>query len=101
MLSQTAEDVFDNKACMCRISGMTNTFLPKITGEAPKAPPFELSLRKNYVEQRVWAEGEKTNCFRIYGKELTEYPLAIDYYAGRFCVQYFARGRGDENPLWS
>ncbi len=77
---------------------MTKIFLPKITELAPKASPFELCLRKNYVQQKAWAEVDKTDCFRIYDKEVPEYPLAIDYYAGRFCVQYFARGRGDEKP---
>ncbi len=72
--------------------------LPKITENSGKTASFEQCIRKNYSERRLWAESAQTNCFRIYELEMTKYPLAIDYYAGRFCVQYFSPVRKDENP---
>lgn len=39
-----------------------------------------------------------TDCFRIYGKEIRQYPLAIDFYEGRFCIHYFSRSREQEEP---
>jgi 23S rRNA (cytosine1962-C5)-methyltransferase len=45
---------------------------------------------------RKWAKRTETNAFRIYDWEIGKYPLAIDFYAGRFCVQYFSRDR--EHP---
>ena len=47
---------------------------------------------------RKWAKKSGTNCFRIYDKEIRQYPLAIDYYAGRFCVHYFSRTREESDP---
>lgn len=33
---------------------------------------------------------------RIYDQEIHHDPFAIDFYAGRFCVYYFARSQIDE-----
>lgn len=56
-----------------------------------KSLAFKNRLRKNYRHLRKWAKRTLTDCFRIYDKEIHNYPFAIDYYAGRFCVHYFAR----------
>lgn len=55
-------------------------------------------IRKNYRHLRKWGKRTKTDCFRIYDKEIAQYPLAIDYYSGRFCVHYFACTRLGEEP---
>ncbi len=47
---------------------------------------------------RKWANRTKTNCFRIYDKDIKEYPLAIDYYDGRFCVHYFTSTPDSDEP---
>lgn len=39
-----------------------------------------------------------TDSFRVYDRDIKEYPLAIDFYAGRFCVQYFSYNRGFDEP---
>ena len=63
-----------------------------------KAPPFANCIRKNYKHIRKWAKRTYTNCFRIYDREIPQFPLAIDFYAGRFCIHYFSRTRTSENP---
>jgi 23S rRNA G2069 N7-methylase RlmK/C1962 C5-methylase RlmI len=34
----------------------------------------------------------------VYDRDIKEYPIAIDFYAGRFCVQYFSYNRGNDEP---
>ncbi len=72
--------------------------LPEIADGEDKSSPLKNRIRKNYRHVRKWARRTKTNCFRIYDREIHQYPLAIDYYAGRFCAQYFARSRDDDEP---
>lgn len=73
--------------------------LPDIADGEDKSSPFKNRIRKNYRHVKKWAKRTKTNCFRIYDREIREYPLAIDYYDGRFCVHFFANPiDGDECP---
>ncbi len=58
---------------------------------------LENRIRKNYKHFCKWAKRTSTDCFRIYDRDIKEYPLAIDFYAGKFCVHYFL-SRGDEEP---
>lgn len=55
-------------------------------------------MRKNYRHLRKWANRTITNCFRIYDRDIKEYPLAIDFYDGRFCVHYFTSTRDSDEP---
>ncbi len=72
-------------------------FLPAIADGEDKSSPLKNRIRKNYRHVRKWARRTKSNCFRIYDREIHHYPLAIDFYDGRFCVQYFARSREMED----
>lgn len=54
-----------------------------------KSSHLKNCIRKNYNHIRKWASRVSTNCFRIYDRDIKEYPIAIDYYDGRFCVHYF------------
>lgn len=72
--------------------------LPEIADGEDKSSPLKNRIRKNYRHVRKWAKRTNTNCFRIYDREIREYPLAIDFYDGRFCVHYFSRGREQEDP---
>lgn len=72
--------------------------LPEIADGEDKSSPFVNRVRKNYRHVRKWAKRTLTNCFRIYDREIREYPLAIDFYDGRFCVQYFSRTRESTEP---
>lgn len=64
--------------------------LPNIVDGEDKSSPFINRIRKNYRHIRKWAKRSATNCFRIYDREVPQYPVAIDFYAGRFCIHYFA-----------
>lgn len=65
------------------------TLLPIVDGE-DKSSPLKNRIRKNYQHIRKWGKRTLTDAFRIYDRDIKEYPLAIDFYAGRLCVHYFA-----------
>ncbi len=73
-------------------------FLPLILDEEDKHSPLKNRIRKNYRHVRKWANRTQTNCFRIYDRDIKEYPLAIDFYDGRFCVHYFTSTRDSDEP---
>ena len=73
-------------------------FLPAIANGEDKSSPLGNRIRKNYRHIRKWAKRCTTDCFRIYDREIPYYPLAIDFYAGHFCVQYFSRSRELNEP---
>lgn len=72
--------------------------LPPIADGEDKSSPLGNRVRKIYRHLRKWAKRTGTDCFRLYDKEIGEYPLAIDFYAGRFCVHYFSPAREIEEP---
>lgn len=75
-------------------------FLPTIADGEDKTSPLKNRIRKNYRHLRKWAKRTETNCFRIYDRDIREYPVAIDFYDGRFCVHYFTSSRDvEEAPL--
>lgn len=67
------------------------TQLPMIADGDDKNSPLKNRIRNQYKHIRKWAKRTNTNCFRIYDREIHNYPLAIDYYSGRFCVHYFCK----------
>lgn len=73
-------------------------FLPIIADGEDKSSILANRIRKNYRHVRKWAKRTKTSCFRIYDREIRQYPLAIDFYDGRFCVQYFATSKDSDEP---
>jgi 23S rRNA (guanine2069-N7)-methyltransferase len=72
------------------------SFLPLIIDSDDKTSILKNRIRKNYRHFRKWAKRTITNCFRIYDRDIKEYPLAIDFYDGRFCVQYFSSDRDND-----
>ncbi len=56
-----------------------------IDGE-DKSSPFKNRIRKNYQHLRKWGKRTNTDCFRIFDRDIKEYPLTIDYYAGHFLI---------------
>lgn len=72
--------------------------LPGIADGEDKSSILGNRIRKNYRHVRKWAKRTMTDAFRIYDREIPQYPLAIDFYAGRYCVQYFSRSREQEDP---
>lgn len=78
---------------------MNSLFLPEILDGEDKSSPLLNRIRKNYRHVRKWAKRTLTNCFRIYDSEIHQYPFAIDFYNGFFCIQYLSKTRaGDEPP---
>lgn len=77
---------------------MIQIALPDIADGEDKTSPLANRIRKNYRHVRKWAKRTMTDCFRIYDREMREYPLAIDFYAGRFCIHYFSRGQDNDEP---
>jgi 23S rRNA (cytosine1962-C5)-methyltransferase len=76
----------------------TTIFLPAIADAEDKTCILKNRIRKNYRHIRKWAKRTHTDCFRIYDRDIKEYPLAIDFYAGRFYIQFFSYDRGQDNP---
>ncbi len=74
----------------------TSLALPQIIDGEDKSSPLKNRIRKNYRHLKKWAKRTTTNCFRVYDRDIKEYPLAIDFYAGRFCVQYFSSDRDQD-----
>jgi 23S rRNA (cytosine1962-C5)-methyltransferase len=72
--------------------------LPLIADGEDKSSIIKNRIRKNYRHVRKWAKRTSTNAFRIYDRDIKEYPLAIDFYDGRFCVQYFSYNRDEDDP---
>jgi 23S rRNA G2069 N7-methylase RlmK/C1962 C5-methylase RlmI len=70
--------------------------LPQIAASEDKSSPLKNRIRKVYRHLRKWAARTETNAFRIYDRDIKEYPFAIDFYDGRFCVHYFAEREADE-----
>jgi 23S rRNA (cytosine1962-C5)-methyltransferase len=73
-------------------------FLPLLSDGEDKSSPLKNRIRKNYRHIRKWAKRTQTDCFRIYDRDIKEYPLAIDFYAGRFCVHFFSTDRENDEP---
>ncbi len=71
-------------------------FLPEIANGEDLSSPFVNCLRNTYRHVRKWAKRTHTNAFRIYDRELYHYPLAIDFYAGRYSIHYFQKDRDVE-----
>ncbi len=72
--------------------------LPEIADGEDKLSPFKNRLRKNYKHIRKWAKRTVTNAFRIYDRDVKGYPFAIDFYNGRFCVQFFSSNPAIQEP---
>lgn len=54
-------------------------------------------LRKRYRHLRKWARRTDVTCFRIYERDIPEYPLIVDWYDGEAVVWLYQRKR-DETP---
>ncbi|MBI5272721.1 MAG: class I SAM-dependent methyltransferase [Chlamydiia bacterium] len=72
--------------------------LPLSQDDEDKSSPLKNCIRNNYRHVRKWANRTMTNCFRIYDRDIKEYPIAIDFYAGRFCIHYFTFSRDSDEP---
>jgi 23S rRNA (cytosine1962-C5)-methyltransferase len=60
--------------------------------------PLLNRIVKNYKHLRKQAKKKTTDCFRIYDRDIPEFRLAVDYYAGRFLIQYYSGPEDEELP---
>lgn len=90
-------DIFFRKKCKFSMNEQ-GICLPTIADGEDKSSPFKNCIRNNYRHIRKWAKRTNTNCFRIYDREIASFPLAIDFYGGRYCVHYFSRSREADEP---
>jgi 23S rRNA (cytosine1962-C5)-methyltransferase len=72
--------------------------LPIILDNDDKTSVIKNCIRKNYRHIRKWAKRTSTNSFRIYNRDIKEYPLSIDFYDNRFCVQFYSYDREIGEP---
>ena len=73
-------------------------FLPMIADGEDKTSPLRTELEKTTGMYGNGPIRTETNCFRIYDRDIKEYPLAIDFYHGRFCVHYFSDTNENDEP---
>jgi 23S rRNA (cytosine1962-C5)-methyltransferase len=52
---------------------------PRVSA-APDVSPFANRLRKNLAHWRRWARRRGISCFRVYDRDVPQFPFAIDWY---------------------
>jgi 23S rRNA G2069 N7-methylase RlmK/C1962 C5-methylase RlmI len=50
---------------------------------------FKNRLNKNFQNLIKWAKRENITAFRIYEKDIPQYPFTLDYYDGSFVIYFF------------
>lgn len=72
--------------------------LPKIYDGEDKTSILANSIRKNYRHLRKWAKRTNTDCFRLYDQETRCLPVTIDFYAGKYHVNYYGKADNEAPP---
>ncbi len=72
--------------------------LPTLSTSETASSPLETRIQKKIRHLMKWAKRTNTDAFRIYDREIGKYPLAIDHYGGKYCVQYFSKSREYPDP---
>ncbi len=60
--------------------------------------PLINRIVKNYRHLKKAGRKASTDCFRVYDRDIPEFRLAADYYAGRFLFQYYSLNDEDDMP---
>lgn len=58
-------------------------------------PVLANRLRKRYRHLRKWAQRTSITCFRLYERDIPEYPLVVDWYDGEAVVWLYRRKRDE------
>lgn len=64
---------------------------------------FRNRLAKNFKHWSKWARRQQLSCYRVYDRDIPEFPLAIDLYRDRAHLQEFDTGwvmSEDEHERW-
>ncbi|WP_420630794.1 class I SAM-dependent methyltransferase [Candidatus Leptofilum sp.] len=56
-------------------------------------------LRKRMRHLRKWASRNDISCYRLYERDIPEFPLIVDWYDGEAVVWLYARSK-DDNEAW-
>ena len=75
---------------------MSHICLPELRAEEDKTSAFKNRIRKNYRHTSKFCKRTQTDCFRLYDRDIKEYPLSIDCYGGKFCVSIFSFDHSEE-----
>jgi len=52
--------------------------------------PFANRIGKNFRHWHKWARRRGVSCFRVYDRDIPEFPFALDWYEGRVHLQEFS-----------
>jgi 23S rRNA (cytosine1962-C5)-methyltransferase len=62
----------------------------------PVSPAFENRLAKNWRHFSKWAGRRELDAFRVYDRDMPEYPWAVDWYLGEVVASWFPSRRDRE-----
>lgn len=68
-----------------------------------KLQMFSNRLTKVYRHRSKQAKGMGVSCYRLYDRDLPEFPISVDYYEGRLCVSEYRAKHGmteEEHLEW-
>ena len=68
-----------------------------MTNTADIVPELRNRLKKRFTHLKKWAKREQITCFRIYERDLIDYPLIVDWYDGEAVAWIYVRKK-DETP---
>lgn len=60
----------------------------------PEIGMFENRLRKNAKHLAKWARRQDISCYRLYDRDIPEFPFVVDYYEGRIHLQILSGNSG-------
>lgn len=50
-------------------------------------------VKKNYANLKKWSKRENVTAFRIYDKDIPQYPFAVDFYSGAIVLYQYERSK--------
>jgi 23S rRNA (cytosine1962-C5)-methyltransferase len=68
-----------------------------------KLQMFSNRLTKVYRHRSKQSKGMGVSCYRLYDRDLPEFPISVDYYEGRLCVSEYRAKHGmteEEHNEW-
>lgn len=58
---------------------------------------FKNRVMKNYSFLKKWAKRENVTAFRVYDKDIPQYPFAVDLYSGSIVLYQYERSKNQKN----
>ncbi len=60
---------------------------------------LSLILITNYKKTKKYHSLRKSNCFRVYDKDISRFPVTIDYYDGLFVINYYWKKESSDREI--